>query len=161
MGVAPLTMWYKSSPKRIGMSLLWPAVASTVFVVSLYIMDIAALWTALLGVWIVVFSTILTLLEFYKGTRARMKRGENIVVAFSKLMGRNRRRYGGYWIHLGVLVMAFGIIGIEMFQQETQIQMATGDSVTLGDYEMIFQGVERFPGADPPRPPSGRCHPEP
>jgi len=148
MGVAPLTMWYKSSPKRIGMSLLWPAVASTVFVVGLYVMDVAALWTALLGVWIVVFSTILTVLEFYKGTRARMKRGENVFIAFSKLMGRNRRRYGGYWIHLGVLVMAFGIIGIEMFQQETQIQMTTGDSVTLGDYEMIFQGVDRFPGAD-------------
>ncbi len=148
MGVAPLTMWYKTSPKRIGMSILWPAVASTIFVVVLYIMDIAALWTALLGVWIVVFSLILTLLEFYKGTRARMKRGENPFSAFFHLMGRNRRRYGGYWIHVGVLVMAFGIIGIEMFQQETQIQMTTGDSVTLGNYEMIFQGVERYPGAD-------------
>lgn len=95
-----------------------------------------------------IFSTILTLLEFWKGTRARMKRGEGFFAAFSRLMARNRRRYGGYWIHIGVLVMAFGIIGTELFQQQTQLRMQTGESVTLGHYEMVFNGVERYPGPD-------------
>jgi cytochrome c-type biogenesis protein CcmF len=82
-------------------------------------------WAALLGFWVVTFSFILTVLEFVKGVRARMKRGEGTWTAFSNLMARNRRRYGGYWIHIGVLVMAFGIIGSYFFQQETQIRLSS------------------------------------
>lgn len=147
MGVAPLTMWYRSSPKRIGMSLRWPALAALIFIGVLYALGVRG-WGAFLGLWVVSFSLILTLLEFWKGTRARMKRGENAWGAFSSLMARNRRRYGGYWIHLGVIVMAFGIIGVEIFQEETQIQLAVGDTVSLGRYEAQFLGATRYPGPD-------------
>ncbi|UCC53733.1 MAG: hypothetical protein JSV68_07115, partial [Anaerolineaceae bacterium] len=147
MGVAPLTMWYRSSVKRIEMGAIWPAVATTVFVGILFAFGVRS-WGALLGFWIVGFATILTLLEFWKGTRARMRRGEKAWTAYSRLLSRNRRRYGGYWIHIGVLVMAFGIIGTELFQQETQIRLQSGESVSLGNYEMVFQQVERYPGPD-------------
>ncbi|MDX1416383.1 MAG: heme lyase CcmF/NrfE family subunit, partial [Candidatus Promineifilaceae bacterium] len=147
MGVAPLTMWYRSSLKRIEMGVIWPALGAAIFVVVLFAFGMRS-WGALLGFWIVGFSTILTVLEFWKGTRARMKRGENIWTAYTKLLARNRRRYGGYWIHMGVLVMAFGIIGTELFQQETQIRLSTGESVALGNYEMVFQAVDRYAGPD-------------
>lgn len=147
MGVAPLTMWYKTSAKRLEMSLLWPAVAALVAVGVLFALGIRY-WAALLGLWIVIFSVILTLLEFWKGTRARMKRGEAPWTAYMNLLSRNRRRYGGYWIHMGVLVMAFGIIGTELFQQQTQLNLQTGESLTLGNYEMVLKGVERYPGPD-------------
>ncbi len=147
MGVAPLTMWYRSSLKRIEMSVRWPALVSTIFVAVLFAFGIHD-WKALLGFWIVGFAGILTLLEFWKGTKARMSRGENAWTAYTHLMSRNRRRYGGYWIHIGVLVMAFGIIGTELFQQETQIRLQSGESVSLGNYEMVFNQVERYPGPD-------------
>ena len=147
MGVAPLTMWYKTSVKRLEMSLLWPAVATSLFVGVLFALGIRN-WGALLGLWIVTFSAILTLIEFWKGTRARMKRGEKPWTAYGHLLSRNRRRYGGYWIHIGVLVMAFGIIGTEVFQQQTQLSLQNGESLTMGNYEMVFNGVERYPGAD-------------
>ncbi|MFO7678960.1 MAG: heme lyase CcmF/NrfE family subunit [Chloroflexota bacterium] len=147
MGVAPLTMWYKTSAKRLEMSLMWPAVAALVAVGALFALGIRY-WAALLGLWIVIFSVILTLLEFWKGTRARMKRGEKPLTAYINLLSRNRRRYGGYWIHMGVLVMAFGIIGTELFQQQTQLNLQTGESLTLGNYEMVLKGVERYPGPD-------------
>ena len=147
MGVAPLTMWYRSSAARIGMSLRWPALAATIFVGVLFALGVHG-WGALLGLWVVSFSLILTLLEFWKGTRARMKRGENAWMAFSSLMGRNRRRYGGYWIHLGVIVMAFGVIGVELFQEQTQIRLAVGETAALGRYEMQFLGATRYPGPD-------------
>ena len=58
---------------------------------------------------------------------ARHRRtGESLPVALWRLAGRNRRRYGGYIIHLGVVLMALGIIGIEMFQTETQGTIAAG-----------------------------------
>jgi cytochrome c-type biogenesis protein CcmF len=147
MGVAPLTMWYRSSLKRLGKAILWPVIVATITVVVLVVLNIRN-WAALLGFWAVTFSTMLTLVEFWKGTRARMKRGEALPVAFSNLMARNRRRYGGYWIHIGVLVMAIGIIGVELFQQETQIRLESGESVTLGRYEMVFNEATRFPGPD-------------
>ena len=147
MGVAPLTMWYRSSLKRIEMAAIWPAVATTIFAVVLFAFGIRSVG-ALIGLWVVGFATVLTLLEFWKGTRARMRRGEKAWTAYSRLLSRNRRRYGGYWIHIGVLVMAFGIIGTELFQQETQVQLQSGESLTLGNYEMVFQEVERYAGPD-------------
>ena len=147
MGVAPLTMWYRSSARRIGMMLRWPALAALLIVVAMFALGIDS-WGALLGMWIVSFSLILTILEFWKGVRARMRHGETPWTAFFNLIGRDRRRYGGYWIHLGVLVMAFGIIGSYFYQQETQIRLQRGESVALGDYEMTFNGVRQFPGPD-------------
>jgi cytochrome c-type biogenesis protein CcmF len=64
------------------------------------------------------------------------------------LIRRKRRRYGGYVIHLGILVMAAGIISTELYQQETQVFLQRGDSVSLGDFSMTFTGIERYPGPD-------------
>ncbi|MCP4358132.1 MAG: heme lyase CcmF/NrfE family subunit [Chloroflexi bacterium] len=147
MGVAPLTMWYRTSVKRLEMGLRWPALAALIFVIVLAVSGIQD-WKALLGLWIVSFAAVLTLLEFWKGTRARMKRGERPWTAFFNLMGRNRRRYGGYWIHMGVIIMGFGIIGMELFQEQTQIRLAVGETIELGRYEMQFLGAEQFPGPD-------------
>ncbi len=61
---------------------------------------------------------------------------------------RNRRRYGGYIIHLGVVLMAFGIIGIEIFQTETQGTLARGEQLTLGRYVMIYDGVAQWDTPD-------------
>lgn len=147
MGVAPLTMWYRSSAERIGMALRWPALAATVIVGILAALGVPS-WTGLVGFWIVTFSAILTVLEFWKGTRARMGRGEAFWTAFANLMARNRRRYGGYWIHIGVIVMAFGIIGVEWYQQETQIRLNVGETLSLGRYETQFIGMRQYPGPD-------------
>jgi cytochrome c-type biogenesis protein CcmF len=148
MGVAPLTMWYRSSAKRIGMQTRWPALAALIFVGVLFAFFEVRSWGALLGLWIVALAAILTVLEFWRGTQARMKHGETAWTAFSNLMARDRRRYGGYWIHLGVVVMAFGIIGTEFFQQETQIRLSRGESVSVGNYSMTFNGIRRYAGAD-------------
>jgi cytochrome c-type biogenesis protein CcmF len=145
--VAPLTMWYRTSIQRLGRTILWPVIGSSVFVVILFVLGVR-LWPALLGFWLVSFSVILTVWEFVKGTRARMGKGENVWTAFTTLMARNRRRYGGYWIHMGVLVMAFGIVADGMYQTETQIRLNAGEGVQVGDFEMVFNSVSRFAGAD-------------
>lgn len=149
MGVAPLTMWFRTSVNRIGMMVQWPALAAALFVTALFFIFTIRSWGALVGLWIVSFAAILTLLEFWRGTSARMRsKGESPIAAFMTLMGRNRRRYGGYWIHLGVIVMAFGIIGVEFFQQETQIRLNRGESVSLGNYTMTFNDLRRYAGPD-------------
>jgi len=148
MGVAPLMMWYRTSLRRLQLGLRWPALAALALTALLFLLGVRS-WGALLGFYIVFFSLILTLLEFWKGMRARMRgRKETPWTALSSLIGRNRRRYGGYWIHLGVLIMAFGIVGSYFFQQETQVRLQRGDSVSLGNYSMTFNGISRYPGPD-------------
>jgi cytochrome c-type biogenesis protein CcmF len=141
-------MWYRTSGKRFGRAILGPAAAAVIVVIILAITGITN-WIALLGFWIVTFSLTLTLLEFWRGMQARVRsKGENPLVALAALIPRNRRRYGGYIIHVGVLVMAFGIISTELYQQETQIRLTRGQSASLADYSMTFNGIERYPGAD-------------
>ena len=147
MGVAPLTMWYRTSIQRLGRAILWPVAISTVLVIVLFVLGVRQ-WPAVLGFWLVSFSIMLTLWEFAKGTRARMGKGENVWTAFMTLMVRNRRRYGGYWIHMGVLIMAVGIVADGLYQSETQIRLTAGESVQVGNFEMVFNSVSRFPGAD-------------
>jgi cytochrome c-type biogenesis protein CcmF len=148
MGVAPLTMWNRTSMQRLQRLTIWPAIGSLALIVLLFVLGITN-WVALLGFFITVFSTSLTLLEFFRAMRARMRsKGESLFAALNALLTRNRRRYGGYVIHLGVLVMAFGIISNELYQQETQLRLFRGESVVLGDYTMVFGGVQRYPGPD-------------
>lgn len=148
MGVAPLTMWHRSNASRLLRSMIAPAIIGFLVVAIAIAVGFGTLGSWV-GIWIATFAGGLTVAEFVKGTRARMRsKGENVFAAFGSLVGRNRRRYGGYMIHMGIVVMAFGVIGIEFFQQETQLLVRTGDTVSLGRYTMEFNGVERFPGRD-------------
>jgi cytochrome c-type biogenesis protein CcmF len=89
-------------------------------------------------------------LEFWRGVRARIRKGtgENFLTALAHLIDRNRRRYGGYIIHLGVLFMAIGIIGIELFQKETQGTLKVGEQLVLGPYLMRYDDLHQWDTAD-------------
>ena len=147
MGVAPLTMWHRSVIRKLTDGIKWPAVVSLAVLVVCVALGVRNLW-ALFGIWVVTISAELTLLEYWKGVRARVKRGDGYLTALSQLFIRDRRRYGGYMIHMGVIVMAFGIIGVEFFQQETQLRLNAGDRISLGSYEAEFKGVGNREGAD-------------
>jgi cytochrome c-type biogenesis protein CcmF len=148
MGVAPLTMWTRTSIRHLRRYTVGPLVAATLITVILFVTG-TRVWVALLGYWIVTFSMTLTLFEFIRAASARVRsKGENPFKALSMLMARNRRRYGGYIIHLGVLIMAFGVIASTVYQQETQIRLSLGQTVELEEFTMEFASVDRFPGPD-------------
>jgi cytochrome c-type biogenesis protein CcmF len=148
MGVAPLSVYGRSSWMTLGRAMWKPAAASILIPVGLIISGLTH-WAALIGYWIAGFVILVTLYEFWRGARARHARhGENLLTALWRLAGRNRRRYGGYVIHLGVVLMAFGIIGIEMFQTETQATLARGEQLTLGRYVMTYDALSQFDTQD-------------
>ncbi len=148
MGVAPLAAWRYSSAKTLGRALWKPFIASLV-VVAVVLFSGIRQWAAILGFWLCAFVVAVTLYEFWRGAIARHRRsGESFPVALWRLAGRNRRRYGGYIIHLGVVLMAIGIIGIEVFQSETQGTISQGEQVTLGDYSVTFNSLSVFDTAD-------------
>jgi cytochrome c-type biogenesis protein CcmF len=148
MGVAPLAAWRYSSAKTLGRAIWKPFIASLV-VVAVVLFSGIRHWAALLGFWLCAFVAAVTLYEFWRGALARHRRsGESLPVALWHLAGRNRRRYGGYIIHLGVVLMAIGIIGIEVFQSETQGTISRGEQITLGDYSVTFDSLSVFDTAD-------------
>jgi cytochrome c-type biogenesis protein CcmF len=144
MGVAPLAAWRHSTAKTLGRAMWKP------FIVSLLVPAVALVlgvrsWAALLGFWLAAFVVAVTLYEFWRGAMARhRKSGENFFTALFNLVGRNRRRYGGYVIHLGVVLMSLGIIGIELFQTQTQGTIQKGQSLTLDGYTMTFKDLAEF-----------------
>lgn len=148
MGVAPLFAWRKQTARRLGRAMLVPFVASLIISVGLgYFYRIHP--GSILGLWLVSFVTLAILYEFWKGMRARMAvKAENPLVALARLISRNHRRYGGYIIHLGVVMIALGVIGDANFKQETQGTLAVGESLTIADYSLRFDGLRAYPGSD-------------
>jgi cytochrome c-type biogenesis protein CcmF len=144
MGIAPLVAWRQASARRLGRLLLLPFAMAILLVVGLAVSGIRNPG-ALLGFGIAGFVLLTTLTEFWRGTVARMRsNGENPLTALLTLMARNRRRYGGYIIHLAVVVMTIGIIGSNAFQRETQGQLRPGEQLTLGRYVITYDGLDEF-----------------
>ena len=149
MGVAPLAAWRHSTAKTLGRAMWKPFIFSVVIGIGLPMVMGVTEWPALLGFWLCAFVLSVTLNEFWRGALARHRRSsENLGLAVWRLAGRNRRRYGGYIIHLGVVLMAIGIIGIELFQTETQGTVPQGGSITLGDYTVTYKSLAIFDTAD-------------
>lgn len=144
MGIAPLAAWRHSTVKTLGKAIWKPSIFSLVGVLLPWLAGMRN-WAALLGFWLVAFVTSVTVYEFYRGADARhRKSGENLLLALWRLAERNRRRYGGYIIHLGVVLMAIGIIGIEVFQTETQGTLPQGGQITLGEYSLTYDSLAIF-----------------
>jgi cytochrome c-type biogenesis protein CcmF len=148
MGIAPLSAYGRTASRLLGRTLWKPAAISLLVPIAGYSQGMRALG-ALLGYWLIALVILVTLYEFWRGAKARSStHGEPLPKALWRLMGRNRRRYGGYVIHLGVVVMAMGIIGIEMFQTETQATLARGEQLSLGHYTIEYESLTQFDTKD-------------
>jgi len=148
MGIAPLAAWRHSTTKTLGKAIWKPFLASLLVVIALLIGGMRA-WGALIGFWLASLVAFVTLYEYARGTWARHRRsGENVPLALWRLAGRNRRRYGGYIIHLGVVLMAIGVLGIEIFQSQTQGTVPQGGQLALGDYTVTYKSLAVFDTPD-------------
>ena len=144
MGIAPLSAWGHSTVKTLGRTLWKPAVAALVITVTLFFTYTQRIG-ALIGFFLVAFVILVTIYEYWRGAYARQRsQGENVFTAFWNLTGRNRRRYGGYIIHISMMLMAIGILGIEIFQKETQGTLQQGQTISLGTYEITYREIAQW-----------------
>jgi cytochrome c-type biogenesis protein CcmF len=144
MGIAPLSAWSHSTLKTIGRAVWKPAAVSFVVLAALLLGGMRNP-PALVGLWLAAFVIFITLYEYGHGVIVRRRNiGGSFLSAFWSLAGRNRRRYGGYIIHIGVTLMALGIIGIEVFQTETQATLIPGQSITLNNVTVTFRSLSIF-----------------
>jgi cytochrome c-type biogenesis protein CcmF len=148
MGIAPLSAWGHSTLKTLGRAIWKPTIGAVIITIIIF-----ATYTrntyALIGFFLVAFVVLITLYEYWRGTNARQKsQNESFFQAFWRLTGRNRRRYGGYIIHLSMMLMAIGILGIELFQVETQGTLEINQKTSVAGYDVVYQDIARFSGPD-------------
>ena len=148
MGVAPLSAWGHSTIKSLGRALWKPSIFAAAIAVLAYFTYTKNL-IALAGFFLVALVLAVTLYEFWRAARARQKaQDENLLTALGRLTAKNRRRYGGYIIHISMMLMAIGILGIELFQQETQGTVAVDGSMSVGGYSVQYKDIANFAGPD-------------
>ncbi|MEK7850534.1 MAG: cytochrome c-type biogenesis CcmF C-terminal domain-containing protein, partial [Deltaproteobacteria bacterium] len=89
-----------------------------------------------------VFVTVTILMEFYRGIRARKKlAGEGVLKALGSLLWKNKRRYGGYVIHLGLIMVFVGVTGSSAFTVEETQTLGVGEGMKLRDYTLRYEGI--------------------
>ncbi|MDM8519698.1 heme lyase CcmF/NrfE family subunit [Anaerolineales bacterium HSG6] len=152
MGVAPLLPWRRTSLKRARQAFTWPTIVALITMGALVALRIT-IWGAVLGFGLCAFTLTTIVVEYWRGVRVRHHRGESYPVALKNLIARNRRRYGGYMIHLGVILIAIGVIGSQFYQTETQQNIAVGESMEIhsdmfGTYTMTYQGLQEGDSPD-------------
>jgi cytochrome c-type biogenesis protein CcmF len=147
MGIAPLSAWGHSTVKTLGRTLWKPAAVALLITVVLFFTYTQKMG-ALLGFFLVAFVILVTIYEYWRGAYARQRgQGENVFAAFWNLTGRNRRRYGGYIIHISMMLMAIGILGIEIFQTETQGTLSQGQSLEIAGYTVQYKEIASWSDA--------------
>src|SRR5918995_286946 len=133
MGIGPLVAWRRASLRSLGLTFAWPA--GVALLVGLVLLALGA-GSSIPGLIAYTFSAFVLAsiaLEFIRGTRARRSlAGGSWPGAFSALIGRNRRRYGGYVVHAAV----------------GERRLAAGDTLAVGDYRLTYRGLEEREAAN-------------
>ena len=143
MAICPLIAWQKSTVAKLLKSLMVPAIVTFVIMVCLVIFGgVTQVWP-LIGFTVVFFMLFTHFKEFFTGARARKKMsGENIFVAMYRLTIRNRRRYGGYLVHIGIAFMAIAIVGSQNYEAEKMQTIAPNESVELNGYTFKYTSLQ-------------------
>jgi cytochrome c-type biogenesis protein CcmF len=147
-GIGPLIAWRKASVQNLRRQFALPVTAGLGTAAVLFgtgMRDGYATMAIALGAF--VLGTVVQ--EFYRGMRARHRmHGESPVVAFSRLIGRNRRRYGGYIVHVGILTMFVAFAGMA-FKVDREATLKPGESAEVRSpyghtYKLTHMGVSQY-----------------
>jgi cytochrome c-type biogenesis protein CcmF len=132
-GIGPLLAWRKSTFSNLVQQFLWPSVLAVATGAAVYAAGVR-IWSSgtCFALCAFVFGTVGQ--EFIRGAAVRKEAtGTDILTAMIGLVGRSRRRYGGYIVHLGIVLMFLGFAG-EGFKQEEQVLLKPGQQATVGPF---------------------------
>jgi cytochrome c-type biogenesis protein CcmF len=142
MGVGPAIAWRRAS---------WPSLrrsfaSSTAFgllVGGLSLFLAGGNFYSTIAFSIAAFALATVLIEFWRGMRVRQAMmGEKPWTALSRLIGKNRRRYGGYIVHIGIAMIFVGIVASSIFRVEKQAPLEIGQTLPIAGYVLRYDGVE-------------------
>jgi cytochrome c-type biogenesis protein CcmF len=149
MGIAPLLAWRRSAPETLLRNFGIPLAAGVISVPLTWLLGNRNV-AGCVGCAVLAFVLAGVVQEYGRGVQARQRAtGEGLGPALINLVRRNGRRYGGYVVHVGVLLIALGIIGHEFYQAEGQANLRPGESITvapagagLRNYTLTYRGLD-------------------
>ena len=145
-GIGPLLAWGRLSLDAAGRLLRWPAIGAAVTVVALFAFGEAASFWAVLLFAFAAFALVALAQEFGRAASARRAMtGEPIPAALGNAVMRNRRRYGGYVVHIGIAVLLIGIAASSSYQTSRDLRLNVGESATVGDYTLTYERLTADP----------------
>jgi len=140
-GVGPVIVWRRASPKNLRRAFLAPVAAGVAAAVLLSALRVPLGYAhATFALSCFVLTTIVQ--EFWRGVQARRAMlHESAPRALSRLVGKNRRRYGGYIVHVGIVSMFVGIAASSMFRVEVQQPMSPGQQMQVGKFTLRYDKI--------------------
>jgi cytochrome c-type biogenesis protein CcmF len=142
MGFCTALGWRLGSARELWRATRLSVMVSGVLIVLLGVVGVREP-IVLIALLLTAFAGMTTLTEFYRGVAARRKvTGESVLRALNGLIVTGRRRYGGYVIHLAVVLIAVGIVGSSFYKVELQVALERDESVTVKGYELVYEGTD-------------------
>jgi cytochrome c-type biogenesis protein CcmF len=146
-GVGPLFAWRRTSWESLRRNFQWPGIAALVLAGSLFAAGVRSPY-ALVSFGFCLFVALTVIVEFYKGSAAiAAKTHMNLLRASVELTHRNTRRYGGYLVHMAIVLMFIGFTG-HAFDQSDVKEMARGDRLQLGHYNLRMLDLKQGENAN-------------
>jgi cytochrome c-type biogenesis protein CcmF len=140
-GIGPLLAWRKTTMVLLVRNFRLPlavTILSSILMFALGVREIAATVSYTFCIFVVACTAV----EFMHGAAARQRlHKEGVMAAMLNLVAHNKRRYGGYIVHVGIVLIFMGITGSSVFQSEGTYTVAPGETFNLGRYQMTFQQV--------------------
>jgi cytochrome c-type biogenesis protein CcmF len=141
-GICPVIAWRRASARKLVEKIQVPFWALLGAVAALLLGGVRDVY-AIVSFSLATFVIATTVMEFWWGTRSRQKvTGQNAGQAFLSLVDRNKRRYGGFIVHLGFILIVIGVTGSTAFKQESTASLRRGESFSVGRYRMVFEDME-------------------
>ncbi len=147
-GIGPLIAWRKASTANLRRQFVAPSAAAGLALLGMLAAGVRDFY-ATMAITLAAFVAGTVLQEFYRGVRARRRmHHESVPVAFFRLIERNRRRYGGYIVHVGVLIYFVAFAGMA-FKVQREATLKPGESIELTSpfghtYRFTHVGISQY-----------------
>ena len=140
-GLGPLISWRRMSHGSLWRVARIPLAVGGLTIVALVVAGVSSTG-ALAAFGLSAFTAVAIGSEFARGSRIyRTRQGLSWPASLARAIARNRRRYGGYIVHLGVVLIVIGFAG-SAFSTERQAELLPGETMAVGDYTLKYTGAE-------------------
>jgi cytochrome c-type biogenesis protein CcmF len=140
-GIGPLVSWRRMSAKALVIAARPPVAAAVLAVVGLLVFGVSSAGV-IAAAALCAFTAAAVIVEFIRGSRIHRRQGIRLPSALLQTLRRNRRRYGGYIVHLGIVLIVLGFAGAA-FKTERHVEMGVGDTTRVGEYRLAYESLDR------------------
>ena len=140
MGIGPMLPWRRASRQLLWKNFAPPVIATGFLAIALFAAGIREFLPliAFASCGFVLFGVGL---EYYRGIGVRLRAGRTIGNALSSMLSSNRRRYGGYIVHIAIILIGVAIVGSNYYQIQREVSLSPGESISLGRYTLTYNGL--------------------